>query len=198
MGADGGVCWIPLHDPSKYDRVLELLRPFYFLTSVDDYHWSNVEWIDNNAHLIKGCVFGTYGTSQEFSLRESLVQILDPECGDVCADPSLTFLELVEDLETRPFTKDNDWGDPAPQDRWCYLSEGWGWRGPIKNMRDWLDPNGCRPTKLEQMLWSLAKTEHGFMDDALFPIAEMKISDWVEELRSLLDYSASDLEETWT
>ena len=40
MGAGGGVCWMKVRDPSRYDRVLELLKPFYILTDQNQ----NADW----------------------------------------------------------------------------------------------------------------------------------------------------------
>lgn len=203
MGADGGVCWMALKDPSKYDRVLELIKPFYFLTSVDDYHWSNVEWDDPIIHAPE-YLTGTYGTDQEYSIDDALVEILDVKnynhadhYGE-CANPSilyehLTFMELVEDLESRPIM------DVYSNGHWRYLGEGWRPRKwDYQYLRNCYSSNGIRISLLEEMLWDAVGWRRNKLREALGPIADMKIGEWMNEMRSLLDYRHHGCEETWT
>lgn len=195
MGADGGVCWIQLRDPSKYDRVCELLRPFYFLTYVDDYHWSNVEWTSSVIHAPE-YLTGTYGTDQEWNIAEDLPRILDPAAyeGEYCVDPSvtygdLTFIELVEDLVTRPLSDGSGSG-------WRYI-EGLRYRSYA---RYW-DFHCRNVSHLEWMLWEVVRWYHADADklrDRLRHIGEMKIKEWMDELRSLLYHDSVGCDETWT
>lgn len=195
MGADGGMCWIKLHNATKYNRVCELLEPFWFLTSIDDYHESNSDWDDPNIQAPQYLI-GSYGTDQDFSICDDLVEILEDDFDEVIPgmDPTptygqLTFLELVEDLKTRPFTDDN-------QVSYFYLTEK---SYSIYKMGNFLDPNGRRISKLEIMLWDIIKySKPEELNEDLGVLADMKVNDWLDEIRSLLEPNSFGSEETWT
>ena len=195
MGADGGMCWIKLRNPTKYNRVCELIKPFYFLTYVDDYHESNIDWESGGIYSPEYLV-GTYGTDQEFSIHDDLVEVLEDNFDEVISgmDPTptygqLTFLELVEDLKTRPFTDNN-------QISYFYLTEK---SYSSYKMRDFIDPNGRRISKLEIMLWGIIKySKPEELREDLGILADIKVNDWLNELRSLLEPNSFGSEETWT
>lgn len=191
MGADGGVCWMKVKDPSKYARVQELLRPFYWLTYVDDYRWSNVEYIRKSPISEPTYLVGTYGSFQDFSICGTLRDILErSEDENVCSDPSLTFLELVEDLATRPMACNN------VVNEWVYLTDRR--MGVIRPHRDYYSASGERLTILEIMLWDRVHYWLEKLEEELEPIAHMTVESWLTELRGLLEYSNVGSEETWT
>ena len=195
MGADGGMCWIRLRNPTKYNRVCELIKPFYFLTYVDDYHESNIDWESGGIYSPEYLV-GTYGTDQEFSIHDDLVEVLEDNFDEVISgmDPTptygqLTFLELVEDLKTRPFTDNN-------QISYFYLTEK---SCSSYKMRDFIDPNGRRISKLEIMLWDIVEySKPEELREDLGILADIKVNDWLDELRLLLEPNSFGSEETWT
>lgn len=200
MGADGGMCWMKLSNPSKYDRVVELLTPFYFLTYVDDYHQSNHDWMDAEPIIMAPeYILGSYGSFQTFDIYDTLRHILNPEefnegAREVCSDPSLTFAELLQDLATRPMLKSNSGG------AWVYLPEERSIE-PISGYYRYYDVNSKQMTLLEIMLWDLM--HYHWNDEAkiaswLKPIADIKVADWLEELNSLLEHNNCGQDETWT
>lgn len=112
MGADGGVVYIPLHKPNaiNYNRVLELLNPFWQFLCTNGAHWAedaNWEWQQNNS--IKGpeYILGYYGTDRvdNFDLTH-LYEICNNDLDELY---DLTFDEL--DLERRT--------NPVPVDAYC-------------------------------------------------------------------------------
>lgn len=193
MGADGGICWLKLKNSSKYERVIQLLEPFWFLTNIDDYHWSNVEW-SNPIICGPQFIIGTYGTDQEYSLQD-LKFILDIDDLDHKDNPffiyeNLTFLELVADLRTRPLT--NDFSK-----KWIYLTDC---NFHIKKYSYLRDPNGNILSDFEKMLWYICEYNSSEIEDRddLKNIADMKVGNWVKELRSSLNLESLGFEETWT
>lgn len=193
MGADGGMCWIKLRNPTKYNRVHELLAPFYFLTHIDDYHQSNVDWYDPTIDA-PNYIVGSYGTDQKFDINEDLVDVLEHDFDEIFPDMDptptygqLTFLELVEDLKTRPFV-DYD-------GKFFYLAD----RTYSYRMYNVVDSNDRHISKLEEMLWDIieySKLEE--LREDLGILADMKVNDWLDELRSLLESDNHGSEETWT
>jgi len=199
MGADGGVCWVALHDASQYKRVTHLLMPFYFLTEYGNANWqeeANDVFRDANDFGPPKYLVGTYGSFQDFSIYEDLQEILQSE-DQICLDPSLTFTELVDDLVCRPLMCYEEGSTKGS--RWQYVLEGiFG-----KNLLYYYDVNGQHPSLLEAMLWEAVHSTYYVYGrakaiDKLFPIADMRVCDWVDELKSLLDYKHVLHEETWT
>ena len=196
MGADGGMCWIKLRNATKYNRVHELMKPFWFLTNVDDYHESNIDWHDPNIQAPEYLV-GSYGTDQEFDIYNDLVEVLecdfdeefDPNQDPVVKYGHLTFFELIEDLKIRPFV-DHNFGP------WFYLTDGKYFPYGMRNVSD---SNGRYVSKLEEMLWCIVQysSDEELRED-LGILADMKVNDWLDELRSLLESDNHGSEETWT
>ena len=66
-------------------------------------------------------------------------------------------------------------------------------------MRNFLDPNGRRISKLEIMLWDIIKySKLEELREDLGILADMKVNDWLDEIRSLLESDNHGSEETWT
>lgn len=186
MGADGGISWIGLKNPKKYDRAQELIKPFWFLTHIDDYHYSNVEW-SSDFICAPNYIVGTYGTDQNYCLDEEFDEIY-PNMDPTPTYGQLTFLELVEDLKTRPFINQTS--------NKCYYLPNESFPYGMYNV---VDSNGRHITKLEEMLWYTIKyTEEKDLREDLGILADMKVNDWLEELRTLLNPNDSGSEETWT
>lgn len=195
MGADGGVCWVALNDHTQYQRVKDLLRPFYFLTESGNADWqeaANRQFIASNGYFAPEYLVGSYGSFQDFSIYEDLRDILGS--GDeICADPSLTFIELVDDLVTRPVM-------PFNGSEWQYLLED---RIIGRHLLRFYGADGKQASVLEAMVWDCVDTTyllHGREKtiESLIPIHNMRVCDWADELCSLLDYDNIDHEETWT
>ncbi len=194
MGADGGMCWMALREPSKYDRVRQLIGPFWFLTHIDDYYQSNVDWT-SDVIIEPKFLIGTYGSFQDYDISETLRDILNPENYDdyLWGDPSvvyghLTFLELVDDLLTRPLHKGGEW---------TYLGETWR---PARGLGYWIGSNQKYVSLLEEIVWEVveyAKSEEQRREQ-LGILADMKVGDWMREMRELLDWTKTGSEETWT
>lgn len=193
MGADGGVAWMALKNSSKYDRVRELVYPFWNFTESGCADWqedANYAWLDENGEYSgPEYLVGRYGSFQDIDLTD-LRDILLSDDGEVCSDPSLTFLELLEDLDTRPLLFNNG-------SKWEYLSP----RSPgVFAMRYCYDSRGGRLSTLEIVLWEHLRYSSSTEDrkEKLGCLAEMKVSDWLEELNELLDGHSTSSEETWT
>jgi len=105
MGADGGVCWMRLRDPARYQRLCDLVRPFWWLTDSGEADWqaeASDSWLSANPlYSAPAYIVGRYGTSQDWDLTD-LADMLRGEDADLCSDPALTFAELIEDIDTRP------------------------------------------------------------------------------------------------
>lgn len=199
MGAEGGVCWIPLRDPVRFDRVKDLIQPFYFLTKYGNADWqedANDEYMDAHPYLYgENFLVGTYGSFQDFSLL-SLENILSDE-REICSDPSLTFLELMEDLDTRPLLFPERPHDEGPA-QYGYLPTT---RASISRLRGTQDAHqGIYLSTLEIMLWD--RMRYSSVTAArckeLFPISDIKVSDWRDELNYLLNLFLVGCKETWT
>lgn len=198
MGADGGVCWMPLRDPKQYARVLELLGPFYYLTKYGNADWqddANDQFLNSHPYHRPNYLVGTYGSFQDFSIYPALEEILSDE-REICIDPSLTFLELMEDLDTRPLFFPEIYMDSIPA-QWGFLPSI---RASISRLRRTRNARGTYLSTLEIMLWDSMKYYSTEAERAveLCPIAKTNLSDWRDELRSLLDVSLTGREETWT
>lgn len=195
MGADGGVCWMALHHPSQYKRVSDLIKPFYFLTQYGNADWqeeANDAFRSANNYDPPNYLVGTYGSFQNFSIYDDLRQLLEPDT-QICSNSSLTFVELVDDLASRPLMK-WDGGN-----EWFYLLED---RILARDIMYYYYADCQHPSILEAMLWDTVDSYYSLgikrVTDLLLPIADMRVCDWANELRSLLDYKKVYHEETWT
>jgi len=189
MGSDGGICWMPLKNPASYERAASLIKPFWMFTQSSNADWqerANMDWLYNNPNISEpNYIVGTYGSSQDINLQD-LSTILGLENNELCIDDSLTFLELIEDLETRPLLFANT-------NKWDYLSDKKYYRN-IK--RSCYDVNGKSLSLLECILWeSLLYSEK---INGLGCIANMQVNNWASELRYITKYNEVDSEETWT
>lgn len=184
MGADGGICWMAIKDPAKYERVRLLLKPFWQFTDMNgEADWqqgANNDWLDANPEIWQPkYLVGTYSSFKDFALFD-LKEILSCSKEELCLDPSLTFQEFREDLLTRPFTSRN-----------CgeifYLS---GFR---RLDRYTYDLCANRPTELEILMadWAVYHPED------LEGLEQITISSWQDELNELLDSRVVSVE-TWT
>lgn len=193
MGADGGIVWMMVKDPSKYKRVKELLYPFSFTEwcCADWQEDANSNFLDKNADISEPeYLVGTYGTNQDTDLND-LKNILTYEPEELCSDPSLTFSELLEDLESRPVSFKNNSGP------WQYLHMC---KQDVVYLRHYCyDVNGNHLSPLEIILWDCMRY-HSVVDRMinLNVIAHMTVLNWYEELQTLLNPNKTYMEETWT
>ncbi len=189
MGADGGVVYMKLRNPSKFSRLLELINPFYFLTESGNADWQQDtcdKFWESSPIGAPEYLCGTYGTSQDFDISD-LRDILDPDYFEnEIADPSLTFVELVEDLQTRPFG--------GTDGKWCYLTD----RITVGKYHNYYDSGAKRLSLLEKMLWDVVCWRLNDLPKTLGPISNMTISSWLSEMREILEYKNVFSEETWT
>lgn len=105
MGADGGVVYIPLRKPNtaNYNRVLELLNPFWQFLCTRGAHWAedaNWEWQQN--HSIKGpeYILGYYGTDRVDNFDLTHLHEIHKDDRNELYD--LTFDELDLECRTNP------------------------------------------------------------------------------------------------
>ncbi len=151
MGADGGVSWVRLLQPSNenYKRCKELLSPFWEMFESGNANWQQDQcddWHDDNPEIREPFyLYGYYGTSQNLDLND-LCLILNEDY--ICIDSSLTFGELIEDLRTRPLYFHNE--KYNLETKISYLFEEYH---NISQVRNCLDVNGRRLSILEVSLW---------------------------------------------
>lgn len=189
------MCWMALRQPMKYERVRQLIGPFWELTYIDDYYQSNRRWTDD-VIVEPDFLIGTYGSFQNYNINNTLRDILNPESYDdyLWGDPSvvyghLTFIELVEDLLTRPLYLNGG--------EWTYLEETWR---SARGLRRWIGSNQKYVSVLEEIVWDVvnyAKNEEQ-RRDKLGILADMTVGEWMREMRELLDWTRTGYEETWT
>lgn len=193
MGADGGVCFVPMRDPSRYARAIELIRPFYTLLECPWKRGCNAEQTDEweRAHpeiaSSSNYVMGYYGTNKDFDLGDvaEMFRYYD-DLDTVVPDPSLTFGELLQDLATRPM----------------------GWPGSVSYLEPWWDRfyfhppdiNGRYLSPIEQILWSTFgwRADEADTCDSFAPIRNMNVVEWTRELERLCHWGSFRREETWT
>lgn len=133
MGADGGVCWVPLRrgldEAEGLRRAAAALEPWWYdLTSLGSWQEdSKDEWIDGNADVLDRCIFGGYGTDRPCvptldELRDWIdtleEHLRDPAWG---LDPErATWGDWLLERDTRP--------------SWC--APGRSWEGWVEGLRD--------------------------------------------------------------
>lgn len=103
---------MPLRKPTmeRWQRVRDLLSPFYFLTEDCGASWqqdANWDWHQNNSIGAPDELVGTYGSFQDFDIHWTLREILQDE--EFYYDPEITFAELSLDFATRPYWASPDW-----------------------------------------------------------------------------------------
>lgn len=188
MGADGGVCWVPLKDSGKYDRAVELIRPFYSLLSSGMADWQEdacSDWEDKNPWCSPPkYIQGYYGSFQDFDLTQ-LADTLNWIEDDI-EDVSITFGELLEDLATRPLVNTSGEVGYLHPPSIPYVGLG------LHDFR------GRYLSFIERLLWESFGWRFGEDEDSFAPIKNMKVVDWAKELRSICDWNKCDSEETWT
>lgn len=175
MGADGGVVYIPLKHPSaeRYDRVVELLQPFWqFLNRDGGADWAeeaNWKWEQENSIGPPTYVLGYYGTDRGDSfdlgdLRE-LCLIDYRRSYDDDGLYSLTLDELDLDCRTSPFPITGSHN-----------------HHPLHRL--WYSHFHYYPR--EEVVKQLG------------PIASTTVEAWAKELTGLLNLPCTVQEETWT
>lgn len=185
MGADGGVCWVPVKDPTKYDRAIGLIRPFYGLLESGMADWQEdacSRWERRNSWCgPPNYIQGYYGSFQDYDLNQVAELLINADGEEIVEDSTITFGELLEDLATRPMC--------CPG---MYLQS----HSQIKYL---LDFKGRPLSLLEVILWEFFGWRKNITEDKDFDIIRnMKVLDWVEELGSLCDWKRCASEETWT
>lgn len=171
MGADGGVEWVKLRDPKKYNRLVELLLPFWQIGWRGDKSGcagynvdKHLEWMDSCPSVCPpNYLLGFYGTDR----------------GDACSLETLCTMLESEDEEPATFTF-------AEFDEYYRLTidETWDWR-----RAPW---NKCWTEHFQYK-------NHEEVCEELGPLKDMKISDWVEEIRAIIDLRFWVMSaETWT
>lgn len=186
MGADGGVCWIPLKKPAKYKRVRELLLPFWQLTDMNsessNHEEANYLFLKDNPIISEPNYLVGYYSSFKDDALINLVDILSEESQDLCSNSSLTFEEFILDLKTRPFTNGTN--------SLVYL-EAFKFK-PKKNQYDCL---GNKTSLLE----ALVSDSLYYDNESHFQtIINIFVKDWQFELNQLLDILNYSSAETWT
>lgn len=109
MGADGGVSWAELKDPSLYDRVGALTAPFGFWNNNDKNHWvEHHDWENENTWCSPPhYLVGYYGSFMgDWKGSQALDEVLRE---DSRQQNNLTFSELWMDLITREDWKNGYW-----------------------------------------------------------------------------------------
>lgn len=169
MGADGGVVWVPVKDPTKYDRAMELLRPFYHLTttsgmcSTAEDGW--YEWCGANPRIAPPhYVVGLYGDFWHDTTLDDLAR--ERECPEPLR--GFTWADVAE-LGFHTMTEK----DLAWPDMWCAFV-------------------------LKLMHEHFGHLEWPEVVNRLGTIATMQVDDWFAELDALLRYDAMKTAETWS
>lgn len=176
MGADGGVVYIPLRNPSdkNYERVTQLLQPFWqFLNRDGCAHWAEEahwEWEQNNSIDPPKYVLGYYGTDRVDDLElGDLPEICDvPDRDDAPYQGylyDLTFSELDLECRTTMFPITGSYYGHPLHKLW-HKHFHWSSR--------------------EEVISNLGS------------LLDMKIEDWAKELNNLLFMNQVVHEETWT
>lgn len=200
MGADGGVCYVPLRDPSKKPRAMELLRAFYPLFTcpwkrgcaaeqTDEWERAHPEIASSKNYLMG--YYGDFGAGIDLGDLAEMFRYYH-DFDELVPDPSLTFEELLFDLATRPM----------------------GYPGSTKYLGRWqevscqdIDINGRWLSPIEVLLWrcfgwEVEATSEKILLDAgdtsLDPIRNMKVVDWAREVERLCRWGSFIREETWT
>lgn len=133
MGADGGVCWVPLRhgldEAEGRRRAAAALEPWWYdLTSLGSWKEDSKDaWIDDNADLLDRCIFGGYGTDRpDVPTLDDLPGWVGAVEEDLC-DPSwgldperATWADWLLERDTRP-----SWCEPTQR-----------WRGWVEGLRD--------------------------------------------------------------
>lgn len=173
MGADGGVVYIPLKNPThdNYARVCQLLQPFWQFQDQDSSaYWAeaaNWEWQKANPNIgAPHEVLGYYGTDRgdnfDLSRLPELCEMSVDYHGDLYA---LTFDELDMDCRTSLVPITGAYHEPILYRLWY---------------------RHFHLFSREEVLRQLGI------------IANMTAAQWAKELDSLLELSAMVTEETWT
>jgi hypothetical protein len=172
MGADGGIQWIRLRKPAKYDRLMELIKPFHCTywqngsaSGHDDDHWKAIQENDIGPpnHLI-----GVYGTDMGDipsldDLFEIISSIRDIEgLKELGIDPNVhSFLNLIEEKATRP-------------NYWCGFDAG-----------------------IDQILKIMYDFDNG-ESIRNEPIYKMTLAEWADEIESIIGSNEMIRMDTWT
>ena len=188
MGAAGGVCYVPMRDPSKRARALGLLRPFYGLFYCPWKRGCAAEqtsaWEEAHPEIAssENYLMGYYG---DFGFSTDLGDLADMfkyyhNLDEIIPDPSLTFEELLEDMITRP-SWHGPW-DQTPIEKILWEFFGWRVQDIISGMPILTGDREYRDVSM--------------VDFA--PIRDMKVVEWAKEVEQLCRWGSCDREETWT
>lgn len=173
MGADGGITWVKVKDSKYQKRAQDLISILGLYESHRDEH---SEWIRENGLPYPSNVILTadYGTDLNHYGMMTVRDILEEEY-----DCDLTFSELLEDLATRPeWQMFNLFRIELAILRVCWLDYEYGY----------YTKHPCND-RLEKIF----KQSHYFDS-----VKDMKVSDWVDELKKILVMGSFDQVETWT
>jgi len=173
MGADGGVEWMKLKQPSKYGRLMELLWPFNIRTyegliDVCASYNSNFhdEWCEENPEICEPkYLLSIYGTDLP---------------GFPCLSDIPGIVEYLKDAETQQF----------PHELFIL-----GINPKVHTFGDIILEKNTRPSSVGyycKLPSFLEELEEGSVLDSMI------ISDWVDEVESILDINSCCSCETWT
>lgn len=179
MGADGGLNWMLLKVPASRERAASLVYDLGLLAT--NWRDEDTEWEQENP-LPSDAVVSRYGTDMEHSGMEDLRDILY----EIEDDPR-TFLEVAEDLATRP-----EWQmyqlTPLEEAvlRHCSWSVWYDYRYRGNRFDEARRYESCRADRI------MEGVKH------LEDITNMSVQAWAEELKKLLHWETAYSVETWT
>lgn len=173
MGAEGGVCWIPLNPDATFDEAQKLLHPWWYtLTHIG----SSDKDATRDAYILDAtnlshCVTGPYGDDgHEISLRD--LEWWVDHIEHTLMDPTYglrdgTFSDLLEEVTTRPIWlgKDNS-----------HIME---W---IRELESFLDPQSYK--------WVSDEDREQFR--------KLHLTEWLRGVHSVFPCISAHWEETWT
>jgi len=174
MGADGGVEWIALKDHKKYDRLMYLLSPFWQIG-----HRGGRSGCSSNhesAHL------DWQNDNSTISEPYFLIGYYGTDRGDMCSLETLRDM-LSPDYEICCLTfKELDQYYRIQNDldswNWTYYHDPW--------------------YKCWKQHWGYHWQTHQEYVANFKELVDMTISDWIEEVSSILELNSYGCEETWT
>lgn len=174
MGADGGIAWFKLKNPSqeRHDRIKKLLSWFDFQNLGNGVHWDNREEFLNKEEnsFLWGheYIYGYEGSYVYGATFEELADFVEAvltgevqkELGYSKHESSVSFEDIFLEKDTRP--------------EWVYGYSYW-----CDKIIKWF--NEGYPTEEERK-----------------EFLSINIVEWAKEVKSILDFSTYCYEETWT
>lgn len=187
MGADGGLTWMSVRDPTKnrIARAVSLVGPLGYLNN----KWRDEDYAYVKAHPqdFENCLIARYGTDLDHDGMRELYEILA-----YMEEDARTFEEIALDIATRP-----DWQmfDMGTFEQAVFRACDWSaWYDYHRVSYYWSDRDRViaeRPAKRVRVAdeANLAR---------LAAVRTMTVNDWTAELKRLLRWEKYHTVETWT